>query len=126
MITNWRKYMKLSVILLMLLTLNACGNPGGISDGEYKKYKELGAPKILYTCTRSETYDPVAAAECRNKYAGAETILDCLKETAKRKIDPITDVSFSAGIGSEVTYNKLLTDAKKTCSGEFKVIDSKS
>ena len=30
--------------------LSACGNPGGITDDFYEKYKNKGAPKILYQC----------------------------------------------------------------------------
>lgn len=50
--------MKHLLSYLSVLSLAACGNPGGISDSEYANYKELAAPKILYSCTGGdETFE---------------------------------------------------------------------
>lgn len=119
--------------------LSACGNPGGISDADYAKYKELGAPKILYSCTR-EIEINAAAAEASLQCARMkeEEFVACLGKNvsdAKKPKKPIIDVGYAAGVGVAVTFNKLLSDAKAECdkgtyplkgNGEFKVIDSKS
>jgi hypothetical protein len=95
------------MIIFGALLLAACDNPGGISDADYAKYKEYGAPKILYSCTTPGKleYDP--------------------KEKGSKIGKPETSVGYTAGIGVGATYNKLLGDAKKECNGEFKVLDSK-
>lgn len=36
--------------------VSACGNPGGIDDEFYEKYKKMGAPKILYQCDSQVGY----------------------------------------------------------------------
>lgn len=119
--------MKHVISCLSALSLAACGNPGGISDSDYAKYKELGAPKILYSCNRGQALaaDPKEILECLKMKDDPAKELACV-EKAKRDPKPIIDVGYVAGIGSAVTYNKLLSDAKAECSGEFKVLDSKS
>ena len=114
-------------IYAAVLFLSACGNPGEISDSEYAKYKELGAPKILYSCNKGETlgFDPNAVLECFKLKDDPSKELACV-EKAKREKKPIIDVGYAAGVGVAVTYNKLLGDAKAGCDGEFKVLDSKS
>lgn len=114
-------------IYAVALLLSACGNPGGISDSDYAKYKELGAPKILYSCHKGETLgvDLDAVVECFKFKDDLDKELACT-EKAKREIKPIIDVGYAAGVGVAVTYNKLLSDAKARCKGEFKVLDSKS
>lgn len=109
------------------LLLSACGNPGGISDSDYAKYKELGAPKILYSCNKGETlgFDLNALMECAKLKDDLAKELACV-DKAKREKKPIIDVGYAAGVGVAVTYNKLLSDTKAGCDGEFKVLDSKS
>ena len=55
------KYLVASLITIALLGCDnprsnenpgSYENPGGITDADYEKYKRLGAPKILYQCTR--------------------------------------------------------------------------
>jgi hypothetical protein len=113
-------------IYTVALLLAACGNPGGISDSDYAKYKELGAPKILYSCHKGETlgFDLNAVVECF-KLKDDPAKLACA-ENAKREKQPIIDVGYAAGVGVAVTYNELFNDAKAGCDGEFKVLDSKS
>jgi hypothetical protein len=53
--------MKHPIYYVAVLFLSACGNPGEISDADYAAYKQLGAPKILYSCTRERLLDPNAA-----------------------------------------------------------------
>ncbi len=115
------------------LLLSACGNPGGISDLDYAKYKELGAPKILYSCTRERSLDATAALQCV-EIKDMDKELACLEKTLSDAKKPIIDVGYAAGVGVAVTYNKLLADAKAVCDrdssrfskGEFKVLESKS
>jgi len=104
--------------------LSACGNPGGISDSEYAKYKELGAPKILYSCNTG-FLDTTAFSECLKLKDDPSKIHACV-EKAERETKPIIDVGYAAGVGVAVTYNKLLREAKDSCDGEFKVLDSKN
>lgn len=111
------------VAICSILVLISCGNPGDISDEDYKKYTELGAPKILYSCAREYPWVLVCALE-KSKTPG-----ECIDEGVKS--DRLTDkimhakVGYSAGIGMGATYNKLLTEAKEECEGEFKVLESK-
>lgn len=119
--------MQNKLILLLSILLTACGNPGEISDEDYAKYKELGAPKILYTCNRGETLgvDIDALQVCLKIKDDAAKSLACVN-AAEREKKPIIDVGYTAGIGMNATYNKILADAKRACSGTFKVLDSKS
>lgn len=109
--------------------LSGCGNPGDISDADYKDYKELGTPKILYSCNHGKlAADPKILAECLKiddfSKEGLDKQLACA-ERAEREAKPMINVGYAAGVGAGVTYNKLLADAKEGCQGEFKVLDSK-
>jgi hypothetical protein len=89
--------MRTLISVLTLLACSACGNPGDISDSDYQKYRDLGAPKILYSCTGG---------------------------VGDRALEHTTRVSMAAGIGAFVTYNELVSDAKAECSsGEFEILD---
>lgn len=121
--------MRVLLPIIPMLTLLGCGNPGDISDAEYKTYKELGSPKILYSCNYGKlAADPKIVRECikneDNSKEGIEKELACAKR-AEREAKPMIEVGYAAGIGAGVTYNKLLADAKKGCRGEFQVLDSK-
>mgnify|MGYP000754139996 CR=1 FL=1 len=116
--------MKYLVSFSAVLLLAACGNPGDISDAEYAAYKELGSPKILYSCAIG---DPQivrlqASADCMGK----GDLSDSCVEKAMSNWKPDVNVGYAAGIGVAVTYNKLLGDAKSACHGVFKILDSKS
>jgi len=114
--------MKHNLLLGVAFLLTACGNPGGISDENYAKYKELGAPKILYSCNRGERV--LINAKCREIEDNAKR-LQCSEAEAPEK-QAVIDVGYTAGIGIGATYNKILSDAKGQCDGEFKILDSKS
>lgn len=78
----------LPIIISSLLL--GCGNPEGISDEFYNEYKELGKPKILYSCTTikheakrvsdDDNYD--AYQECFEKFG----IADSTKIWAERSL----------------------------------------
>lgn len=92
-----------------MLTLTACGNPGGLSDIEYAKYKELGSPKILYSCIQMENpdEDPKAYRLCLAHIDQVQKNT-CVKNF-ERERKPVTHTGYAAGIGVAVTYNKLQT-----------------
>lgn len=112
------------LIFSVMLLLTACDNTSGLSDEEYARYKELGAPKLIYSCT----YKPrplflLNEAEihaCR-KNKEFKDQHECENKDSR---ELVTTVSYSAGIGTEATYNRLLTDVKNECDGQFKVIES--
>ena len=120
--------MRLILPIIPALALLGCGNPGDISDAEYKEYKELGSPKILHSCNYGKPqYDTKMFASCITddlSKVGQKEQLACF-ERAKDAAKPIIKVGYAAGVGAAVTYNKLLADAKEKCPGEFKVLDSK-
>lgn len=111
---------------ILLLLLSACENPGGISDSEYLKYKELGAPKILYSCkTRLlRPKNPDAIKDCMKKESDPVKGIDCFQK-ALADMKPVVEVGYAAGVGMAVTYNKLLGDVKAGCDGEVTILDSK-
>lgn len=118
--------MKNLVTYVSLFTLTACGNPSGISDAEYAEYKELGAPKILYACIKVEwpKAEMMRSMDCIN--INDQRLKDaCIKEVNTDE-KPVAHVGFTAGVGANVTYNKLLNDAKAGCDGTFKILESKS
>lgn len=116
--------MKLLGSIAAVLLLAACGNPGGIADAEYAKYKELGAPKILNSCTKEGLMSPAAVAQCMGIENANEKIA-CLDNALSAGKKPIVDVGYTAGVGIAATYNKILSDAKNGCSGDFKILESK-
>lgn len=105
--------------LVVFLTINAlfgCGKPDGMSDADYEKYKKLGAPKILYSCTYYER--DAALSDCTYSYGSNGK---CRKEVMVKK----RRVGYMAGVGAGTTYNSLLIDAEQNCvpswaSEEFK------
>jgi len=115
------------MIIFGALVLSACGKPDGISDADYAKYKEFGAPKILYSCKREGAYsvDFNAVSKCAQIKDDHVKQAQCLEKTSQTG-KPTTTVGYAAGVGVEATYNKLIDDAKSECDGEFKVLDGKS
>lgn len=105
------RYMAIAAIVIPLV---GCGNPGGISDADYAEYKDLGAPKVLFSCTT-----PVNTSYCA-------AFQDAAKREECEKKEPQVSVGYKAGVGVAATYNKILQDSKEACQGEFKVLDSKS
>lgn len=118
--------MKHVISYVSVLLLSACGgNPGGMSDSEYAEYKDLGPPKILYTClTKPDKYD-YGTRECPyNKDDPAKSDA-CYKKLLEDREKAMPAVRYTAGVGINATYNKILADAKTACNGEFKILDSK-
>ncbi len=119
------------LIVLPTILLAGCGNPGDVSDDFYLKYKELGAPKLLYSCTTTMQWNltgegRAALGVCLDmKGIASDEQIDCLLEVDKKNV-PVDDiqVGYAAGIGIASTYNKLLSDAKAKCTGEFKILES--
>ncbi len=60
--------------------LTACGSPEGLTDEQYAVYKQLGAPKILFSCVRlGETTPSVGYRYGNNPFASFNSILDAAK-----------------------------------------------
>lgn len=113
------------LIFSAMLLLTACDNTSGLSDEDYARYKELGAPKLLYSCTIDPSRSWGHAKElgdCLNSSNSVEVQAQCIENI--KKLDPIVNVNYVAGIGMGATYNKLLTDAKNECFGDLKVLES--
>lgn len=108
----------------LLFLLAACGNPGGISDSDYASYEELGAPKVLYSCTREGEMDFVAYLQECTTLADPREALACSARIEREGKEPIVDVGYSAGVGIGATYNSILQDAKADCDGVFKILES--
>lgn len=88
------------------------GNPGGISDTRYSAFKNIGPPKLLYSCTSTPTREAFLSEE-RNCLATGRSncdaeIDDLVKAGTKVKVD------FVAGSGI-LTYAQLLKDARHEC-----------
>lgn len=125
--------MKKVAIVLCAFLLSACGKPSGISDADYAAYKELGAPKILFSCTtRASSEDPRSIKlqeKLKADMAACGTDFGCLGKVAKDSAAAIDnwpkDVNFGyrAGVGIAATYNKILGDAKKDCGGELSILE---
>lgn len=115
--------MKISRIvgtLFVITNLAGCGNPGGVSDDFYAKFKQLAGPKILYSCTTTSDSNAIKQSiECLSREATGECSKSSL-EKAKTKVD----VGYVAGIGAMATYNKLLQDTQAECAGTFEVIEA--
>ncbi len=107
-------------ILFVIVNLAGCGNPGGISDNDYAKFKQLGAPKLLYSCTSTSDYPLLSL---RIKCASQEAVGECSK-SAIEKSKTRVDVGYVAGIGAMTTYNELLQDVQTKCTGKFEVLES--
>lgn len=103
------------IIIFSLLLLAGCGNPGGVSDSTYAEFKELGAPKILFSCTRTPTIDAQAVLNCMKNDLGPTKENACLDQAKSAANVPVIDVAFVAGVGPGATYNKILNDAKSKC-----------
>lgn len=107
-------------VVIAATTIAGCGNPGDISDADYNEYKQLGAPKILYSCTTTSDSNAIKQSiQCLDRTSGECS--DSALEKAKTRVS----VSYVAGVGALATYNSLLRDAQEKCSGKFQVIDSK-
>ena len=106
--------------IFVITNLAGCGNPGGISDDDYAKFQQLGAPKLLYSCTTTSDSNALEKSmECVSFKAEGECSKSAL-EKAKTKVR----VGYVAGIGAMITYNELLQDAQAKCTATFDVIEA--
>jgi hypothetical protein len=102
------------VVLLVALWFRYFGgNPGGISDAEYSKFKMLAPPKLLYSCTRKPTSDALLRLrkECaKSGRSGCEQ-----KAYEFGESETATVVGFVGGQETS-TYDELLRDARRKCA----------
>ena len=114
------KNTEIAVVLFVIANLAGCGNPGGISDTDYARFKQLSAPKLLYSCTTTSDGNAMdQMIECLRNGSRDKCSESALEE-AKTK----TVVGYAAGVGAMTTYNKLLQDAEEQCAGVFEILDS--
>lgn len=106
----------LIALIPMSVFLTGCENPGGITDEEYARYKQLAAPKILYSCSKLATKMSVNFTKCMENPSASY----CTGKEAKEMVETSTSVHLSAGVGQLVTYNSLLRDIEDECAGEYK------
>ena len=89
------------------------GNPGGISDARYARFKVASSPKVLYSCTRTPTRKAFSTEEracLKTGRSNCEAMIDELVKAATK-----TSVDFVAGAGMS-TYDQLLREARQACS----------
>jgi len=117
LITN-KLFLSGAISIFLLILWLYSGTPTGISDTDYNDYKQLSAPKILYSCSKLADIT----------YKNLEEKLKCIREgntDEECRLEKI--VTYKAGVGFAATYNKLLGEAKDECKGEnatFKIIES--
>lgn len=114
------KNTEITAALFVIASLAGCENPGGISDTDYARFKQLGAPKLLYSCTTTSDGNAMdQMIECLRN--GSK---DKCSESALEEAKTKTSVGYAAGIGAMTTYNELLQDAEEKCGGVFEVLAS--
>jgi hypothetical protein len=117
----------LAAFAIVLWGLFVRGNPGGLSDAEYSKFRNLSPPKLLYSCTRTPTRKAFVSKvrECSTTgRSNCEAMIDDLVKTGTK-----TEVEFVAG---ESTYDQLRNEVRARCittfgrqeTVEFKIIES--
>ena len=102
-----------AAILFTLWVTFFSGNPGGISDERYARYKRLAPPKLLYSCTMKPTSEALLqqTRECaKSGRAGCEQ-----KSYEAGEAETENVVEFVGGDGT-ATYNDLLRAATATCA----------
>ncbi|MDO8652418.1 MAG: hypothetical protein Q7R66_09535 [Undibacterium sp.] len=121
--------MKILPPIALAIGLAACDNPGAISDQEYAKYNERGAPKILYSCAAPMPFIKKVAMACPDISSMPEAEqISCVEKATKRFSDPnekIPSVGMVSGKGTGATYNYILDQAQHECAGDFKILESK-
>jgi len=88
------------------------GNPGGISDARYARFKGASSPKVLYSCTRTPTrgaFNREERACLKTGRSNCEAKIDELVKAATK-----TSVDFVAGAGVS-TYDQVLMEARHSC-----------
>jgi hypothetical protein len=89
------------------------GNPGGISDARYARFKGASSPKVLYSCTRTPTRKAFSTEEracLKTGRSNCEARIDDMVKTGTK-----VNVDFLAGDGMS-TYDQLVMAARRSCS----------
>jgi len=89
------------------------GNPGGIPDEKYARYKALHPPKLLYSCTRQPSPEWLLQLTRNCAHSGRSGCDEAVR--ASPEAQPQSVVEF-AGSDGGATYEQLLTDAKRHCA----------
>jgi hypothetical protein len=100
-------------LLIALWVLFVRGNPGGIPDAEYAKFKRLAPPKLLYSCTRKPTPEALMRQTRECAQSGRSGCDQKAYEAGEADIE--TTVEFVGGRGDS-TYDELLQEAKRNCA----------
>jgi hypothetical protein len=100
-------------LLVTLWVLFFSGNPGGIPDARYAKFKAMAPPKLLYSCTRKPTREALLrqASECLQ--SGRSGCDQKAYESGETENEITVDFVGGAGTG---TYDELLRDARRKCA----------
>jgi hypothetical protein len=116
-----------ALIGLSVLVASCDTPPDGMTEVDYAKYKQLGAPKLIYSCTAKAT-----GSECHKifpslpaKKGDPHWLPECITKTIKEPIFIVKEVNYGYGEGLG-NYNKLLSKARETCREhwEFEVLES--
>ena len=119
----------LVALLATLWVLYFSGNPGGISDARYSRFKQLAPPKVLYSCTRKPTSEALLRQVRECAQSGRSGCDQEAYESGEAAGE--TTVDFVGGAGTS-TYDELLRDAMRKCaedrgsmgSGKLTVLES--
>lgn len=117
--------MKKIAIILCAFALAACGKPGDMSDADYAKYKDFGAPKVLYSCSIETSGTTFESIETCSKIVNKDEMASCLQKATSKENKTFTTSAYLVGVGAQATYNELLEEAKGRCKGTFKILDKK-
>lgn len=103
----------IAAFLVALWMVFVAGNPGGITNAKYSRFKQLAPPKLLYSCTRTPTSEALlrrARACADSGRSGCE-----LKVYEEGKAETETVVEFIGSRGAS-TYDELLEEARRDCA----------
>ena len=103
--------------------------PGGISEAQYAQFKQLAAPKLLYSCTRKPTQAYLIQQTRKCAASGRAGCEQESYDSAEKGTQTI--VEFAGGTGS-TTYEEVMRQAKVNCEknqdnlgdGNFKVLEA--
>jgi hypothetical protein len=112
------------VVVVWMLFMST---PGDISDAKYAHFKQLAAPKVLYSCTRKPTQEALLR---QTRECAASGRSGCEQSTQDAQ-GVQTVVEFAGGTGS-TSYDELVQHARQNCqtdrdnlgSGSFKVLEA--
>jgi hypothetical protein len=100
-------------LLVALWVLFFRGNPGGISDGKYARFKQLAAPKLLYSCTRTPTPEWLVQQTRECAQSGRAGCAEKVNESVEAQTETVVEFVGSRGTS---TYDDLLRSARQGCA----------